>query len=109
MPRPAWLRDAAAVDLAVYAAVATTPTPALDAGMRRRSSAADRSRLWLAAAGSLSVARGPRGRRAAAAGLTAVGVTSAVVNLAVKPVARRRRPDRDLQGVPLIRHVAMPA
>ena len=33
--RPAWLRDAERVDLAVYAAIARTPTPALDTAMAR--------------------------------------------------------------------------
>jgi membrane-associated phospholipid phosphatase len=107
--RPAWLSDAERVDAAVYAAVATTAPPALDRAMRRLASAADYSRLSLAAAGALAVTRGRRGRRAAALGLASVGVTSAVVNLAVKPLTRRRRPDRDLHGVPLIRHVPMPA
>jgi len=95
--------------VAIYAAVGATPTPALDLRLRRLARAADRSRLWLAAATLLSVTHGPRGRRAARAGLASVGVTSAVVNLAVKPLARRRRPDRDVHGVPLMRQVAMPA
>lgn len=108
-PRPAWLREAERVDVAVYAAVAATPTPVLDTAMRRLSAAADLSLAWFAVAGVLSVARGSTGRRAAAGGLASVGVTSAVVNGLVKPVARRRRPDRQVHGVPLIRHVRMPA
>ena len=36
---------------------------------------------------------GPRGRRAALEGVAAIGVTSAAVNLGIKPIARRRRPD----------------
>jgi membrane-associated phospholipid phosphatase len=43
----------------------------------------------------LAVLGGERGRRAGATGLVSVAATSAVVNLAVKPLARRRRPDRD--------------
>jgi undecaprenyl-diphosphatase len=42
-------------------------------------------------------------------GLASVATTSTAVNLLVKPLARRRRPNRDLHGVPLIRHVPMPA
>src|SRR5206468_11504878 len=38
-----------------------------------------------------------------------VGVTATVVNLAAKPLGRRRRPDRVAQNVPLARHVKMPA
>ena len=106
---PAWLRDAEHIDTAVYAAVAATPSPALDRAMRRLASAADYSRLSMAAATALAIGRGERGRRAAGLGLASVAVTSAVVNLAVKPLARRHRPDRDTHGVPLIRHVPMPS
>lgn len=106
---PAWLRDVERIDAAVYAVVAATPTPALDQAMRRLAAAADYSRMSLAAAGILTGFRGQRGRRAARVGLASVAVTSAVVNLAVKPVARRRRPVRDMHGVPLVRHVPMPA
>ncbi len=49
------------------------------------------------------------GRRAAAQGLASLGVTAAVVNLAVKPLARRRRPDRLADDVPVPRHVPMPS
>ena len=35
-------------------------------------------------------------------------MTSAVVNLVVKPLSRRRRPDRAAQSVPFARHVPMP-
>ena len=106
--RPAWALELERVDVALYAAVAATPTPALDVAMRRLSSAADHSRLWLATAAVLATVGGGRGRRAAVAGLASVGATSAAVNLVIKPLARRRRPDRDLHGVPLARHVEMP-
>jgi membrane-associated phospholipid phosphatase len=105
--RPEWMRDVEQVDLAIYGAIATTPTPALDGVMRRLTRAADGSRLWLAAAAGMSL-QGARGRRAAAMGLASIGVTSAVVNVVVKPIARRRRPDRASLGVPPERHVAMP-
>jgi membrane-associated phospholipid phosphatase len=107
--RPAWLRDAERVDHAVYAAIAATPTPALDRAMSALSHAADRSVLWLGAASALAVARGEPGRRAAVSGLASIGAASTLVNALVKPVARRRRPDRVAHGVPLARHVAMPA
>jgi membrane-associated phospholipid phosphatase len=106
--RPSWLLEAEQVDLAVYAAVARTPTPSLDRVMRSLTSAADRSRLWMVVAGALSIAGGANGRRAARIGLAAVGATSVAVNVVIKPLARRRRPDRDLHSVPLVRHVAMP-
>jgi membrane-associated phospholipid phosphatase len=106
--RPDWLLDAERVDHAVYAAVASTPTPALDRGMTALSRAADRSVLWMGTAGAMALTRGPRGRRAAGAGLASVAVTSAAVNLVAKPLARRRRPDRLAVGVPAGRHVTMP-
>ena len=51
---------------------------------------------------------GRAGRRAAAAGLVALAVDSAVVNIGLKVAARRRRPDRDSAGVPAVRMVPMP-
>ena len=107
-PRPAWLRDLERVDVAVYAAIAATPTPSLDRGMRRLARAADYSRLSLGAAAVLACARGRRGRRAARLGLASIAVTATAVNLLVKPVARRRRPGRDALSVPVARHVPMP-
>jgi undecaprenyl-diphosphatase len=80
------------IDRAVYRAVAATPTPALDAVLRRSSRVADRSVLWTAIALGLSFT-GPQGRRAAARGMASVALTSAVVNLGLKPLHRRRRPD----------------
>jgi undecaprenyl-diphosphatase len=103
-----WLVDAERVDVAVYAAIAQTPTPALDPAMARLSQAADYSRLSLASAAVLAVAGGRRGRRAAAFGLVSVAVTATVVNAGLKPLGRRRRPDRVAEEVPLARHVRMP-
>jgi undecaprenyl-diphosphatase len=105
---PTWLAEAEQVDRAVYGAVAATPTPSLDVAMRRLSRAADHSKLSMAASVLLATAGGPDGRRAAARGLAAVAATSAFVNLLVKPIGRRPRPDRAGEGVPAVRHVAMP-
>ncbi len=96
------------IDRAVYAAVAGVPAPALDAAMRRLSGAADHSRIWLAIAGALALT-GPAGRRSAARGVLAIGVTSALVNIGVKALSGRRRPDRSGAGVPAERHVPMPS
>ena len=104
----AWLRDAERVDLAIYAAIARTPTPALDRAMARLTRAADYSRLSLGAAAIIALVGGRRGRRAAASGLVSVGVTAAIVNLALKPLGRRRRPDRLAEEVPVARHTRMP-
>jgi undecaprenyl-diphosphatase len=76
--------------------------------MRRLSRAADYSRLTLAAAGVLSVLGGRHGRQAAREGLAAVAVTSAIVNAVLKPVARRRRPDRPAGEGAGDRYVRMP-
>lgn len=96
------------LDVGVYAAIAQTSTPTLDRAMSRLSRAADYSRLSLAAAATLAIAGGSPGRRAAKLGLASVAVTATVVNLALKPLGRRRRPDRTAQEVPVARHVRMP-
>ena len=103
----AWLSDVERVDLATYAAIAQTPTPGLDRPMSRLTQAADRSRLWLGSAAILAATRGRSGRRAALTGLAAVLVTSAVVNLLLKPLGRRSRPDQS--GLPAARRAPMPA
>jgi membrane-associated phospholipid phosphatase len=102
------LRELGAVDRAVYRAVASTPTAGLDGPFRRLSRAADHSRLWLAIAAAAALLGGGRGRRAALEGVTAIAVTSATVNLGLKRVYRRRRPDRAAALSPA-RHVTMPA
>jgi undecaprenyl-diphosphatase len=103
-----WVEEVERLDLACYAAIAATPTPRLDRAMARLSGAADYSRLSLGAAAGLALFGGASGRRAAAAGLASVAVTATVVNVAVKPLARRRRPDRLAHEVPLARQVPMP-
>jgi membrane-associated phospholipid phosphatase len=102
------LREVGAVDRAVYEAIARTPTANLDGPVRQLSGAADKSRLWLGIAAAVALLGGGRGRRAALEGVVAIGVTSATVNLGVKPVARRRRPDRALPALFEDRHVPMP-
>jgi undecaprenyl-diphosphatase len=102
-----WLEDAERVDLALYAAIARTPTPALDRAMSRLSRAADFSKLWIGSAGLLA-ATGGSGRRAAGMGLASVGAAAAFFNLVVKPLSRRSRPDRIAEEVPIARHVRMP-
>jgi undecaprenyl-diphosphatase len=105
----AWLAEVERLDLACYAAIAATPTPRLDRAMARLSRAADYSRLSLTAAAGLALLGGRPGRRAAVSGLTSVAIAATVVNVAVKPLARRRRPDRLAHEVPLARHVPMPS
>ena len=100
-----WLSEAERLDLALYAAVARTDIPALDDAMYRVSQAANYSRLWIASAALLALGGGAKGRRAAVDGLLSLAVTATVVNAAVKPLGRRRRPER---GTLLARHVRMP-
>ena len=110
-PGSAWaeaLHELGAVDRAVYQAVARTPTPALDRPFRRLSNAANYSRLWLGIAAAIAVTGGKRGRHAALEGVLAVGVTSATINLGIKPLARRRRPDRADPAPHGARQVRMP-
>jgi membrane-associated phospholipid phosphatase len=103
------VEEARRLDLAGYAALAATETPELDRAMAGLSRAADYSRLSLSAAAGLALLGGKRGRRAAFCGIASVAVTATVVNVAVKPLARRRRPDRVAVAVPLARQVPMPS
>jgi undecaprenyl-diphosphatase len=102
------LREVEAIDLAIYRAIAATSSPALDDAMRSLSGAADHSKLWLAAAAAMALVGGREGRRAAVAGLGAVAATSFVVNIPLKIILRRDRPDRIGARVPIARHVPMP-
>lgn len=99
VPRP--IRDA---DLAVFRALARSQIPVLGPLLPRLSRAANHSRLWMAIAGLLALLGGRFGRRAAARGMLAVGVTSAVTNLPAKLLTGRVRPD--LTIVPEIRRLA---
>lgn len=103
-----WLLAVDHADLALYRAVAATRATPLDVPLRAISRAADHSKLWIAAACLDAATQGPPGRRAAVAGLGSIAVASTIVNGAMKPLARRPRPDRPGGGVPLARHVPMP-
>jgi membrane-associated phospholipid phosphatase len=105
----AWLGEADRIDRALYQAVASTPTPLLDRATSRISRAADHSKLSIAASLVMAIWGGRRGREAAARGLASVAVTSAVVNLLIKPLGRRHRPERDDVSAAPARQVAMPA
>ena len=96
------------LDKFIYRGVASAPTPSLDEGFRRLSKVADNSVLWFGTAGALALLCGRRGRRAALNGVVAIGLASSSVNLGLKSVARRNRPDREDAAVPGERHVPMP-
>jgi membrane-associated phospholipid phosphatase len=106
--RGTWREESSRLDVAVYAAIAATPTPTLDRAFRRLSRAADHSALWFGNAALLAAAGGERGRRAAANGIVSIALTSAVVNGLLKPLSARGRPDRETHEVPVARHVTMP-
>jgi undecaprenyl-diphosphatase len=104
---PDLLREIEATDLAVYRAVAASPTPMIDRSMQRLSQSANRSVLWFGIAAALSVVPGTP-RRAAADGAASIAVASAVVNLVAKRALPRPRPNRAAAAVPFARHVQMP-
>ena len=106
---PSFLDDLTRLDVAMYRAIAETPTPTLDAPLRWLSNAADRSKLWLVVAGIVAALGGSSGRRTALMALGAVAANSLVVNLPMKMLGRRARPDRAAARVSPARHVAMPA
>lgn len=64
----------------------------VDRALKRLSTSANRSLLWLAIAATMATVGGQQGRRAALRGATAIGITSTLVNLPLKFLARRRRP-----------------
>jgi membrane-associated phospholipid phosphatase len=102
------MNDLAAIDQAVYVAIARQDTPSLDGPLRGLSALANQSLLWVGLATLLGLLGGRQGRRVAAQAMVAVGIASAVVNLGVKQVRPRRRPDRDHSDVPAGRLVPMP-
>jgi membrane-associated phospholipid phosphatase len=102
------LHELSQIDHAVYQTVASTPTPFLDAPLRRLSNSANYSLIWVGAAGALVAIGGPRGRRSAAVGLTSILASSAVVNLVLKNLHGRNRPDRTGAGSDIVRHTRMP-
>jgi undecaprenyl-diphosphatase len=70
--------------------------------------AADNSRLWLAIAAGLVVFGDHKARRAALNGVGAIAVTSFLVNVVIKSLPRRARPDRDAYAIPVERRLPMP-
>ena len=95
------------LDVATYQALTSHSSPGVDRAMAAISEAANLSKPWIATAAVLALAGGPRGRRAALYGIGSVAVGSAVVNLGLKPLWARTRPDRS--AVPPGRHVPMPS
>ena len=66
----------------------------IDRNLKRLSNSANRSMLWLTIAAGMAVFGGHRARQAALRGAVAIAITSTLVNLPLKYVARRDRPPR---------------
>src|SRR5467141_3544865 len=64
----------------------------VDTSLRRLSNSANRSVLWFAIATLVALLGGRRGRRAALRGVISIALTSTLVNLPLKYLARRDRP-----------------
>jgi len=64
----------------------------IDASLTRLSNGANRSLLWIVIAGLIAMVGGRRGQRAALRGIVSIGITSTLVNLPLKYLARRDRP-----------------
>ncbi len=79
-------------DERVFARVAGWHSDVGDTVLPRLSLAASYSRLWIAISVVVVLAGGKRSRRAVLEALTAVTISSAVVNIAAKGIAHRRRP-----------------
>ncbi|MCA1831329.1 MAG: bifunctional phosphatase PAP2/diacylglycerol kinase family protein [Actinomycetota bacterium] len=91
------------IDEELFLRVANARSPFFDSTLPKLSRAANKSRLWMAAAAVLSATSGRKGRSAAARGLTSVAITSAIINGPVKLAFRRHRPDS--RPVPSIRRL----
>jgi len=74
---------------------------AVDTGLERLSNSANRSVLWFAIAAAIAILGGHRGRRAALRGVISIAITSTLVNLPLKYLARRDRPPMRLGDRPL--------
>ena len=91
------------LDEALFDRAAAANLGPVDGWLPRLSKAADHGVLWMGLGLALA-ATGTRGRRAAARGMTSLGLASAVVNGPFKWAFRRSRPD--LIDVPLLRQLS---
>lgn len=85
------------LDARLHARVGRLPATRLDGGLRRLSEAADHGKLWLAAGLLLGTVRGAP-RRAGVRGIGSLLVSSALVNVVLKPVFGRVRPEAAPSG-----------
>ncbi len=79
-------------DARLHAAIGALPDSPADRWLRRLSTTADHGKLWLVVAALLALRRGPL-RRSALRGWGAMTVSSALVNVVLKRIFGRVRPD----------------
>lgn len=101
--RPGVLGRVHALDQAAFTWVASHHVPWANRALPALSRSANRSRLWMVAAGSMALSGGRSGRRAALRGLGSVALASTVTNVVLKNWTRRPRPVLDL--VPHVRRL----
>ena len=91
------------LDAEVFSAIASSPSPLLDATMRPLSAVADHSKLWMLIAAGLGASGRPSLQRGAVRGLATLAVTSLVANQVSKRIHPRVRPATDLVSLKRLR------
>src|SRR5439155_19974828 len=91
-----WRRRLSAWDRRLFLELSGRRSPVEDAAYKGLSALGDHSGVWLGAAAASAFFGGPRGRRAAAEVLAALGLSSFAANVVVKLGFRRRRPVAEL-------------
>jgi undecaprenyl-diphosphatase len=79
-------------DLRLFRRLTRRERQVVDRGLKRLSNSANRSVLWFGIAALVAILGGRRGRRAALRGVISIAITSTLVNLPLKYLARRDRP-----------------
>ncbi|TKJ28119.1 phosphatase PAP2 family protein [Blastococcus sp. CCUG 61487] len=90
------------LDVRLHALVGGLPSSPADRWLRRLTRSANHGRLWLVIGALLATRRGAL-RRGAVRGLGAMAVTSAVVNVVLKSLFRRGRPEHSGRPERLLR------
>lgn len=103
MSRPRLIIRAQRLDCLLFDAVARSRTSGLDYVLPLLSRTANHSLLWTAIASGMALIGGRVAKRAAVRGIASIAATSAIVNVAIKPVVRRPRPS--LRRVPAARRL----
>jgi undecaprenyl-diphosphatase len=87
-----WLAAVDAIDRRLFERLTRKERQVADRSLRQLSNSANRSMLWFAIAGVIAMLGGRAGRRAALRGIVSIAITSTLVNLPLKYLARRERP-----------------